>query len=243
MVILLGLLTRQPMRIRSQEFPRFLLYGLVTALHFVFYVASLNYTTTAHSLALVYTSPLLVTILSALFLRESMATRKLLGILVAVIGIAIMVGFEPHYTACSLTGQCMFLGDGFALLSALCYAIYSVIGRSERDRHPLFRYTTHVYRLAALWLLPLACLNAFRHPYTLSAMGAVAALGIFPLGLGHTLYNAALRKVHATYANLIATQEVTIGIVLGIVFLHDIPSWTTVIGVLVTLGGITSVLL
>ena len=242
LVTVLGVATHQNMRINRQQFPRFIGYGLVTALHFFFYIASLNYTTTAHSLALTYTSPIFVTLFSWLFLRESLPIRKLFGMSVAVIGVAIMAGFEPHYTSCTLNGQCMVLGDGLALLSALCYGIYSIIGRSERTRHPLFRYTSHVYGLAALWLLPIALLFAFKHPYPLPALGAIAALGIFPLGLGHTLYNAALRKVHATYANLIATQEVTMGIVLSIIFLHDIPSLSTIIGVLVTLGGIISVL-
>lgn len=153
-----------------------------------------------------------------------------------------MAGFEPHYTACSLHGQCMILGDGLAVLSALCFGIYSVVGRGERNRHPLFRYTTNVYGLAALWLLPIVVFFAFRHAYPLPAVGAVVALGIFPLGLGHTLYNAAIRKVHATYANLIATQEVTGGIILGIFLLHEIPSITTIVGVVVTLVGIIAVL-
>jgi drug/metabolite transporter (DMT)-like permease len=137
----------------------------------------------------------------------------------------------------------MILGDGMALLSGFCFAIYSVAGRGERDRHPLFRYTTNVYGLAALWLLPVTLYFAFQHAYPLAAVGAVVALGIFPLGFGHTIYNAAIRKVHATYANLIATQEVTGGIVLGIWLLGEVPSITTVIGVLVTLLGIAGVLI
>lgn len=71
----------------------------------------------------------------------------------------------------------------------------------------------------------------------------MVALGIFPLGLGHTLYNASIRKVHATYANLIATQEVTGGVLLGILLLHEIPPVTTIIGVVVALVGIMSVLI
>ena len=130
-----------------------------------------------------------------------------------------------------------------ALLAGLCFAIYSVAGRGERDRHPLFRYTTNVYGLAALWLLPVMLLFAFQHAYPLAAVGAVVALGIFPLGLGHTLYNAAVRRVHATYANLVATQEVTGGIVLGIFLLHEVPSMAAVIGVVVTLIGIAGVLI
>jgi drug/metabolite transporter (DMT)-like permease len=242
LVAALGIITRQRLLLKRPEVPRFIFYGFVTALHFLFYVASLSFTTIAHSLALIYTSPIFVTLFSAIVLREPLPVRKYASIGVAVIGVAIMVGFEPHYTTCSLHGQCMLLGDGMALLGGLCFAIYSVAGRGERDRHPLFRYTTNVYGLAALWLLPVMLLFAFQHAYPPAAVGAVVALGVFPLGLGHTLYNAAVRRVHATYANLIATQEVTGGIVLGIFLLHEVPSTAAVIGVLVTLIGIAGVL-
>jgi drug/metabolite transporter (DMT)-like permease len=243
LVAILGLITRQPLLLTRQQVPRFLLYGLVTALHFLFYIESLNFTTIAHTLAIVYSSPIFVTILSAIFLHESLSPRKYLSIGLVVIGIAIMAGFEPHYTSCNLHGQCMILGDGLALLSSICFSIYSIIGRGERERHPLYRYTTNVYGFAALWLLPLTLLFAFQHAYPLPAIGAVLALGIFPLGLGHTLYNASIRKVHATYANLIATQEVTGGVILGMILLHEIPSLTTIIGAIITMIGIISVLM
>lgn len=242
LVAILGLITRQPLLLKRNELPRFLFYGLVTALHFIFYIASLSYTTIAHTLAITYTSPIFVTIFSAVFLHESLPKRKYVGISLAIVGVAIMTGFEPHYTSCSLQGQCMVLGDSLAVLSAICFSIYSIAGRGERDHHPLFRYTTNVYGIAALWLLPVTLYFAFQHAYPLAAVGAVLALGIFPLGLGHTLYNAAIRKVHATYANLIATQEVTGGVILGIFLLHEVPSVTTIIGGVVTLVGIMSVL-
>jgi drug/metabolite transporter (DMT)-like permease len=242
LVSIMGLITHQPLLIKRMQLPRFIFYGLVTALHFIFYITSLQFTTIAHSLAITYTSPVFVTLFSALVLREPLRLRKYFGIGLTIIGVAIMAGFEPHYTACSLHGQCMILGDALAVLSALCFSIYSIAGRGERDRHPLFRYTTNVYGLAALWLLPAVLYFAFQHAYPLAAIAAVAALGIFPLGLGHTLYNAAVRKVHATYANLIATQEVTGGVILGILLLHEIPSITTVIGGGVTLIGIMGVL-
>ncbi|HVB74945.1 MAG TPA: DMT family transporter [Ktedonobacteraceae bacterium] len=245
LVAAMGLLTHQRLLLKRQEVPRFLFYGLVTALHFLTYISSLSFTTIAHALALAYTSPIFATLFSAIFLRETLPKRKYIGIAIAIIGIAIMAGFQPNYTACSLTGtgHCMILGDSIALMSGLCFAIYSVVGRGERDRHPLFRYTTNIYGLAALWLLPVTLFFAFSHPYPLGAIGAVVALGIFPLGLGHTLYNAAVRRVHATYANLIATQEVTGGIILGIFLLGEIPSISTIIGVIVTLVGIAGVLI
>jgi len=243
MVAVLGLITHQHLFLKRNELPRFIFYGFVTALHFFFYVASLNFTTIAHSLSITYTSPIFVTLFSVFFLREPLPIRKYFGILIAIIGIAILAGFEPHYTSCSLPGHCMILGDGLALLSALCFGLYSIAGRGERDRHPLFRYTMNVYGIAALWLLPVTLYFAIQHAYSLAAVGAVIALGVFPLGLGHTLYNAALRNVHATYANLIATQEVTVGVLLGVLLIHEIPSVTAIIGMIVMLLGIAGVLL
>lgn len=245
LVASLGAIQRTRLLLTRREVPRFLFYGLITALHFLFYIAALSFTTVAHSLALVYTSPIFVTLFSALFLHEPLPRRTYLGIGVTVVGVAIMAGFQPHYTACTLggTGQCMVLGDGLALLSAICLATYSVVGRGERDHHPLLRYTFNVYSLAALWLLPATLYLAFQHPYPSGAVAAVLALGIFPLGLGHTLYNAAVRQAHATYVNLIATQEVTGGIVLAIFLLGEIPSLLTIVGVVVTLSGILAVLL
>lgn len=242
LVLCLGLITRTPLLLKRQQLPRFCFYGLVTAMHFFFYIASLSFTTIAHSLSIIYTSPIFVTIFSALYLHERLTIRKYLGIAVAVIGIAIIAGFEPHYTACSLQGQCMILGDGLALLSAVCFGVYSVAGRGERDRHPLFRYTANVYGLAALWLLPLAIVPALQHAYPPLAIASVVALGIFPLGLGHTLYNAAIRRTYAIYANLIATQEVTVGVLLGVVTIHEIPSPTTIVGIVVAMVGIVGVL-
>ncbi|HEY1354527.1 MAG TPA: DMT family transporter [Ktedonobacteraceae bacterium] len=240
-----AMVTHTRLLLKRHEVARFLFYGLITALHFLFYIAALSFTTVAHSLALVYTSPIFVTLFSGLFLHEPLPGRKYLGIGVAVVGVAIMAGFQPHYTACNIgsTGQCMALGDGLALLSAICLATYSVAGRSERDRHPLLRYTFNVYGLAALWLLPATLYLTFQHAYPAGAVAAVLALGVFPLGLGHTLYNAAVRKAHATYVNLIATQEVTGGIILAIFLLGEIPSPVTIVGVVVTLCGILGVLL
>ena len=58
-----------------------------------------------------------------------------------------------------------------------------------------------------------------------------------PLALGHTLYNASLRRVHATYVNIISAQEVTGGIFLSWLLLAQTPSPNSLIGALVTLVG------
>jgi drug/metabolite transporter (DMT)-like permease len=220
-----------------RDWPKFAFFGLVTALHFGFYIASLAYTSIAHSLAIIYTAPVFVAIFSLIFLKETLSSRQWVGIGVAVLGVAVLAGFEPHFT------RRMLIGDLLALGSAITFGIYSVAGRSQRDRYPLFVYAGTVYAVAALWLIPPAAANFSPDGYTWAAVGSIVFLGIFPLGLGHTLYNAALRRVSATYVNLIATQEVTGGILLGILLLGEYPTINSVIGALVTLAGIVLVVI
>ncbi|MEZ4771467.1 MAG: DMT family transporter [Caldilineales bacterium] len=235
-IFVLMRLRGERLNVGRRNLPLFAAIGLIAALHFLTYVASFNFTTIAHSLAIVYTAPIFVALFSAWFLKESIARRQWLGVLVAVAGIAILAGFEPRWN------NRMALGDLLALVSAIAFGLYSVAGRSQRGRFSLFTYAVVVYGLAALWALPAALANFTPAGYTLIPILAVVALGLLPLGLGHTLYNAALRRTDATTVNLVATQEVTLGILLGAVFLAEAPKTNEIVGALITLLGIALVL-
>jgi drug/metabolite transporter (DMT)-like permease len=235
-VMLLARRVGQPLLPRRDDMARFAGFGLVAALHFLTYIASLSFTSIAHSLALVYTAPIFVTFFSAAILKEPIAQRKWLGVLISVAGIAVLVGFEPELT------RSMLIGDALAVASAVTFGLYSVAGRSQRERYPLFTYTGTVYGLAALWVLPAALLNFTPGGYNLRTVLAVTLSGLLPSATGHTLYNAALRRTHATTVNLIATQEVTGGVLLGWLVLGQTPQPNEVAGAALALLGIALVL-
>lgn len=236
LVIALGHRNKQPLLPARPHLPIFVVFGLITAVHFLSYIASLNYTTIAHSLAVVYTAPIFVALFSAWFLGERITRRRWAGVFVTVAGIAVLAGFEPRWN-----GRMLF-GDLLALVSAVTFGLYSVAGRSQRERYGLFTYTGAVYGFGALWALPAALLFLTPAGYIPKSLLALLLAGLIPLGLGHTLYNAALRRTHATVANLIATQEVTGGILLGAIFLNQIPQSNEIAGALIALLGIALVL-
>jgi drug/metabolite transporter (DMT)-like permease len=215
----------------------------VAALHFVLYIASLNYTTVAHSLALVYTSPIWVSLFSWRLLGEPLPRAKWVGIAVTLVGMGVLSGFEPGWT------PRMLLGDAMALGSAITFGVYSVTGRAQRARYPLWMYASTVYALAGAWLVPLAGWTWSREVAldgTLKQFGAalvpVLVLGVFPLGIGHTLYNAALRRTHPTRVNIVATQEVTGGVLLSWWLLGEVPTANAVVGAVIMLLGVIQVL-
>lgn len=242
-LLLAGLLVLGVAALRGESWaglarwPVFVAIGLVAAVHFGAYIGSLSFTTIAHSLALVYTAPIFAALLSWWLLSETLRPRQWLGIVIAVAGVAIMAGFTPNFD------RTMLIGDALALLSAVTFAVYSIAGRRQRHHVSLLVYAGAVYLMGGLWLLPLAAANFSAGGYTAAAILSVVALALVPLGLGHTLYNAALRRMRATSVNLIATQEVTGGVLLGIFLLGEIPSVITVAGIAVTLAGIILVLI
>jgi drug/metabolite transporter (DMT)-like permease len=224
--------------------------GLAAAAHFAFYIGSLYRTTIAHALVLVNLSPVLAIPLSAIFLGEKLKARRLPGVFIVMVGLGIMVGLEPGLTRAQLAG------DILALLAALAYAVYSLIGRSQRTKTNLLAYTFWVYLMAGLILLPAALgsrgllpglgpvggVGAGGSPVAASTVLAVILLALLPTAGGHTLYNAALRRTDAVTINLIATQEVTGGVLLGLLLLGEAPSIQTVVGGVVALVGLLLVL-
>ena len=220
-----------------QDLRRFALFGLVTAVHFGAYAGSLFFTTIAHSLAIIYTAPVFSALLSRWFLHETISPRQWFGMLVAVAGVLVLTGFEPQF---NLT---MLFGDLLALLSAITFAIYGIMGRSQRHRYPLLSYSGAVYLAAGLWLLPFALLTFSAGGYNPATVSSLLGLGLLPLGVGHTFYNAALRLLNATVVNILAMQEVTISIILAAFLLGEIPAISTLAGVALTLVGVVLVVL
>lgn len=211
------------------------LLGATLYVHFLLFTLAAQTTTTAHTLALVYGSPALVALGSAVILREPPRVMQIVGVFGAVAGIAILVGFEPAESGATLGGDLAAAGSGAAL------AAYVLAGRYYRGAMPLPAYVFAVYGWAALLALPFAVFSFDAVSYDGGRILVLLILGLVPLGLGHTLLNAALRRARATIPNVITTQEVTGGVILGALFYGEIPGPSALLGALLALAGVIMV--
>ncbi len=236
LVALAAWATGKRLRLPVADVRRLIPIGLIAAVHFLTFTASLSFTTVAHCLTLVYTAPLFIAALSWAILGERLPHRVLAGIAVGLTGVGVLAGFEPRLTAG------MLLGDLLAVGAAVAFALYSLFGRRERARIPLLPYASWVYLTAGVATPPFA-IEILARPVSGKALAAIFALALLPHALGHTLYNAAVRRLHPTIPNLITTQEVTGGIVLAWLLLQETPTWNTLAGAAITLVGVALVLL
>ena len=174
-------------RIARRDRPLVALSGLLLAIHFGSWIASLSFTSTAASVALVCTNPMFAALFGTL-LGDRVAPRELAGMAIAAAGCAVLASGDW------IAGGDALAGDGLALIGAASAAAYLVVGRRLRTAAPLLPYLGAVNAIAAAVLVtaalvlgaPLAALPV--HSYVACAGAAVVASFV-----GHSLLNAAVR--------------------------------------------------
>lgn len=196
--------------------------GLILAVHFATWIASLSYTTVLISVVFVGTGPLWVALLEVVFLRTRLAPLVIIGLMIAFIG-GLVIGLgDPSgmaFTGDSLTGGLL------ALAGAVAIAVYLVIGRKLRAKLPLIPYIWLVYGFAAIFLLLLVLVTGTPLlGYSPQGYFWIALLALVPQLIGHSSFNFALRFLSATYVS-IATQMEPIGSAVAAYFLlNETPS-------------------
>lgn len=174
-------------RLALRDWPLVALSGILLAIHFGSWIASLSFTSTAASVALVGTSPVFAALVGAV-LGDQIAPRELAGIAIAAAGCAVLASGDWA------AGGDALAGDGLALIGAASGAAYLGVGRRLRAAVPLLPYLGVVNAIAAVALgiaaiavgAPLVTLPV--HAYVACAGSAVVASFI-----GHSLLNAAVR--------------------------------------------------
>src|SRR5215470_12344215 len=136
-------------RIAPRDWPLVALSGVLLAIHFGSWIASLSFTSTAASVALVCTNPMFAALFGRL-LGDRVAPRELAGMAIAGAGCAVLARGDW------VAGGDALAGDGLALLGAASVAAYLVIGRRLRSALPLLPYLGTVNAVAAAALVTAA---------------------------------------------------------------------------------------
>ncbi len=208
--------------------------GVLLALHFAFWISSLDDTSVMSSVVFVSTSPVFVGLASVFLLRERMKMPTVAGIVVSIVGAALIA-----FSDVGQSGTHSIRGDLFALLGAVAVSGYLLIGRHLRKRMSVTLYVGIAYVSAAVVLLAVAGVTATRLvEYSREGYLWVALLAAGPQLLGHTSYNWALKYVSATFVTVTLLAEPIGATLLAILFLSQVPSVLRLAGGAFILAGI-----
>lgn len=210
-----------------------LLAGAFLALHFGFWIASLQQTSVITSVVLVTTNPLFVGLASPLILRERVSAATWTGIGIATVGASLMAAEDLG------EGLGTLAGDLYALLGAVFGACYLMIGRRARPQVSWAGYVGVVYTMAAVLLV--TSVVVAREPFTGYSTKTFLMLGLLalvPQLVGHSAINWALAYVPAALVAVAILGEAVGATLLAAIVLQEKPSSLEIAGALLVLTAV-----
>ena len=234
--VTLALAWREPRGVSDRRTRQLMvLSGLLLALHFWSWIASLRFTSVASSVLLVNLRPIFVWGLAAAWLHEHPGRWERWGIAIAVLGATLIGVGDARLSGGALSG------DLLAISAGLAAGGYSVIGRRVRRTVGVWTYATSVYGTAALALGAVALLGgAPLTGFPSRDWSVFAALAAGPMLVGHTGINYALKHFRATTVNVAGLGEPVGATLIAwlVPSIHEVPSPVALAGGLLVLTGI-----
>jgi drug/metabolite transporter (DMT)-like permease len=224
--------------IRAAWKPLLLMGVLGTAIHNSLQYQGLQTTTATNVVLLNACIPMIVIVLSWLFLRQHLSARQALGVALSLAGVVIIV---IRADASALRTLSFVVGDLWALAGITCWAIYTLCLRWRPPTlHPLaFLLTIGVIGLAVIAPLALAELLQDRAPHaSLRTAGGLIYTGLGPTLLAFICWNQGVKLIGASKASLFLHLMPVFGALLSIVFLGERLHLYHLVGIVLIFSGI-----
>ncbi len=219
---------------RSAHMGMHALRGLLIATATLFFFSALKYMPIADTISVFFVSPLILSVLSVLFLNETIGWRRISAITVGFIGALIVI--RPSYEIFGLIAI-------LPVCSAIAFAVYLVLTRRlAQGEDPVamqfyvgvfgclvmsvalgFGTTTDTAVLDPVW-------PDMREWVLMVVLGIIATVG-------HLLVVHAFRRAPASVLAPFQYLEIISATLLGLIFFGDFPDTTTWIGISIIISS------
>lgn len=179
----------------------------------------------AQTYAILFASPLLITLLAIPILGEKVGIRRGVAVIVGLIGV--MIVLRPGEAE-------LGLGHAAALTAAVCGALASIIvrkiGKEERSVVLL------LYPMVANFAV-MACVMPFVYvPVPVTHLGLFGVIALFAF-LGMLCIIAAYRRAEAVIVAPMQYSQILWAVLYGTLFFGETPDWNTAIGASVIIAS------
>lgn len=210
-----------------------LVSGAFIGINWILLFEAYNYTTVAIATLCYYMAPILVILVSPIVLREHLGRKKIVCVIIALIG---MICISGILDSAEETGE--LKGILFGLGAAVFYA--SVILMNKKI-HDISAYDKTIIQMgsAALVLLPYVLLTGQLNGITLDGMAIamILVVGVVHTGIAYALYFGSMDKIPAQTVALFSYIDPVVAILLSAFLLSEKMGVYEMIGTICVLGA------
>jgi len=229
---------KNSIRIANSDRRLILLLGFaIIILNQTLYIYGQKYTTVAHGGLLFATTPIFAYIFAIWHLGETWSVKKIVGIILAVIGAGVMIferGFDFDVD--------MLKGDLLILVAVAAWGFYSVWGKPLAEKYGAFRVTAYALGAGSIMYFPFGLYKLLT--VDLSHIDGPGWLSIFYLAImtsviGYSLWYWLLKYMEASKVAVLNNMEPIVAGVLGYLLLGEAITIPFIVATAIILAGVT----
>lgn len=172
----------------------------MTGYHLLFYKA-LELTSAIHASLIAATNPFFTYMLSIAFLKSRIRLRRLVYILMALTGVALII---TDFSLSSVMESGLNAGDLWMFAAVFCWAVYSILVKRFIVRYDPMYLTTMVFIMTVIVLAPFADFSVVSRLFTYPAavVWSMLYMGFFPTVLGYMIQQYSIKEIGPERTNI-----------------------------------------
>ncbi len=214
---------------KNSDYGRLAILGILLAIHWVTFFASIQLSSVAIGLLTFSTFPVFVSLFKPFISKQKISRREVFFGLLTMIGITFIVPLNA-------LGSDIFLGAVTGVVSGAVYAIFTSYNEGIVQSYQPRVVAFYEQAIATLVLLP--SLFILQPSVTTTDVILLIILGTIFTGVGHTLFLSGLQNVSAYMAAIITMLEPLYAIALSYFTIGETLTVNTFIGGGIILGSV-----
>ncbi|AOW21375.1 DMT family transporter [Urechidicola croceus] len=136
---------------RKDFIPIFFAALFGAAFNMLTFFKGLSLTTPINAAVIMVTTPILVFILSLIFLQEKLIKRRIIGVVIGLIGAIILIYYGPKS---AVNAPNIFLGNIYVFINASLYAFYMIIVKKLIGKYHPLTFVKWMYLFGLIIVIP-----------------------------------------------------------------------------------------
>jgi drug/metabolite transporter (DMT)-like permease len=224
-------------RIKKKDIGKLILCGIFgVAINQMFFFMGLKLTTPINGSLIMTTTPIIVLIISAIYIKERITFRKLLGVIIGASGAVVLIIYGEQLAF----NKSRALGDFLIFINASSYAIYLVLVKSLMKEYNPITVVKWVFTFGIIFVFPfgISQLAAVEwNTFSIYIWIAVAYVLICTTILAYLFNTYALKTVQASTVGIYIYLQPLLATIIAVIFESDqLVLLKVVSGVMIFIG-------
>jgi len=215
--------------------------GALVALFEIAYQFAIGGVGVAGAAALLYTAPVIVAVLARIILKEGLTATRIALAVVVMIGVSLTVTGGSNAGA-EAARMGIAAGVAGGLLSALSYALTSLMGRYAAPRYGVVRvlFLEAVGGVLLIWIALAIWGRAPQVPPSAAAWRGLLGLAAGSVIAANLFFFGAMKRIEAAPASVAATIEPVVGALLALLLFSQRLTALGWLGLMLVVGGVAA---